>query len=151
MRCRPWNIPQRLACGVIVPADCGLEFSLPICRSPLKEALMALYLVTAEYVEPGPLLPPQQVVQMVESIILPSFEALEELARQKKIVAGGLVSGARSGAFILDAASNAEVSRILMELPFWGVVKWDVTPLESFRERHTEERNSIERIKKSLK
>ena len=111
---------------------------------------MPLYLVTGDYVEPGPLLPPQQVVQMVESAVLPSFEAMDALVKQKKILAGGLVSGARSGAFIVEAASNIEVSRILMELPFWGIVKWNVTPLESFSERHTEEKKSIERLKQSF-
>lgn len=112
---------------------------------------MAMYLVTGEYVEPGPLLPPPQVVQMVENAILPSFEALAKLAEQKKILAGGLVSGARSGAFIVEAASNVDVSRMLLELPFWGVVKWDVTRLEGFRERAAEERKSIDRLKQMLK
>ena len=112
---------------------------------------MPLYLVTAKYVEPGPLLPPQNAVPMIEHLVLPSFEAMEKLTKQKKILAGGLVAGARAGAFIMEAANNAEVSKILMELPFWGVVKFDVTPLETFRERLTEERKTVERLKNFLK
>lgn len=112
---------------------------------------MSLYLVTAEYVEPGPLLPPQQVIPMLENAVLPSFEAMEKLLQDRIILAGGLVSGARAGAFIMEAASNAEVSRILMQLPMWGIVTWKVTPLESFRERLIEERNSVERLKKMMK
>lgn len=112
---------------------------------------MAMYLVMGDYVEPGPLLPPQQVVQMVENAVLPSFEMMHKLAEQKKIVAGGLVSGARSGAFIVEAASNIEVTRMLMELPFWGIVEWKVMPLESFRERAAEEKKSIEQLKQHLK
>jgi hypothetical protein len=112
---------------------------------------MSQYLVTAEYVEPGPLLPPQHVIPMVENAVLPSFEAMEKLMKQKKILAGGLISGARAGAFIMEAESNAEVSRILMELPMWGIVTWKVTPLESFRERLTEERKAIDRLKKMIK
>jgi hypothetical protein len=143
--------------GCIVQAVQGSKHSdsgsIPLAAFPafLQGGFMALYLVIGDYVEPGPLLPPPQVVQMVESIVLPSFEAMEKLEKEKTIVAGGLVSGARSGAFIVEAASNAAVSRILMELPFWGVVKWKVTPLESFGERLAGERKSIERLKQSLK
>ena len=112
---------------------------------------MSLYLVNAEYVDPGPLLPPQQAIPILENAVFPSFEAMENLLKQKKILAGGLIAGARAGAFVMEAESNAEVSRILMELPFWGLVHWKVTPLESFRERLSEERKVIERLKKSLK
>ena len=112
---------------------------------------MALFLVTGEYVETGALLPPQQVVQVVEHMVFPSFEAMAKLEEQKKILAGGLVTGARAGAFIMEAASNSEVSRMLMELPFWGVIKWDVTPLDTFRERLAEERKTIERLKQNIK
>jgi hypothetical protein len=112
---------------------------------------MGMYLVTGKYVEPGPLLPPEGVVQMVENAVLPSFEMLAKLADEKKVLAGGLVTGAREGVFIVEAASNLEVSRTLMGLPFWGLVEWNVTPLESFRERATEERGSIENLKKMLR
>jgi len=73
------------------------------------------------------------------------------LQEQKKILAGGIYSGARAGAFIVDAASNDEVNRILMSLPFWGVVKWTVTPLQGFRERAVDEAKAIEPLKAMLK
>ena len=60
------------------------------------------YLVIGEYVDPGPLLPPQQVVQLVEQLVIPSAEALENLEDEKKVLGGGFVVGARAGAFILD-------------------------------------------------
>lgn len=44
---------------------------------------MARYLVTGEYVDPGPLLPPEQLVQMVEEMVLPSLEALAKLEERK--------------------------------------------------------------------
>src|ERR1700756_3900982 len=108
---------------------------------------MALFLVTGEYVEPGPLLPPQQVVQVVENAVFPSFEAIAKLQDQKKILAGGLLTGARAGVFIMEAASSLDVSRMLLELPFWGMVKWDVKPLDPVRERLAEERKSIDHLK----
>jgi hypothetical protein len=57
-----------------------------------------------KYVDPGPLLPPQQLAQMIEQSVLPGFEALEKLKAEKKVLAGGVVVGARTLAFIVDAA-----------------------------------------------
>lgn len=112
---------------------------------------MALYLVIGEYLDPGALVPPQGVVQIVEQVVLPSFEALAKLQKQKKIVAGGIHAGDRKGAFILDVADNDEANRVLMSLPFWGLVKWTLTPLQSFRERATDEAKLIAQLKASLK
>lgn len=112
---------------------------------------MALYLVIGEYLDPGALLPPQGVVQVVEQTVLPSFEALAKLQDQKKILAGGIYSGDRKGAFILDAADNDEASRMMMSLPFWGLVKWTLTPLQSFRERASDEAKMIAQLKATLK
>ena len=111
---------------------------------------MAIYLVTGEYVDPGPLLPPQQVAKLLEQLVLPTFEALAKLEEKKKIVAGGIVAGARTCVFIVDVGSNAELNRLLQELPFWGVVKWEATPLLSFRERAVDEKKAMERIKASI-
>src|SRR5579864_4546454 len=111
---------------------------------------MARYLVTGEYVDPGPLLPPEQLVQMVEQMVLPSFEALAKLQDQKKVLGGGIVAGARAGAFIVDVSSNSELNSLLQELPFWGLVKWTSTPLQTFRERAIDEKKAVERIKASL-
>lgn len=112
---------------------------------------MARYLVTGEYVDPGPMLPPQQLVQLIEQTVLPSFEALAKLEEQKKILGGGIVAGARAGAFIVEVASNSELNRLLQELPFWGIVKWTATPLQTFRERASDEKNAVERIKASVR
>jgi muconolactone delta-isomerase len=112
---------------------------------------MALYLVTGEYVDPGPLLPPQQLVQMVEQLVIPSFEALAKLEEQKKILGGGIVAGSRAGAFIVDVGSNSELNRLLQELPFWGVVTRKATPLQAFRDRAKDEKKAMDRIKASVK
>lgn len=112
---------------------------------------MALYLVIGEYLDPGAMLPPQGIVQIVEQTVLPSFEAMAKLQEQKKIVAGGIYSGDRRGAFILDVADNDEASRVLMSLPFWGLVKWTLTPMQSFRERASDEGRAIAQLKATLK
>lgn len=108
---------------------------------------MALYLVIGEYVDPGPLVPPQQVAHMVEHVVLPSFEAMAKLQDEKKIVAGGVYAGSRKGCFILDAASNDELNRIVLALPFWGLLNWTVIPMQGFRERAADERKAAEAMK----
>ena len=106
------------------------------------------YLVTGTYVEPGPLLPPQQVVQMLEQVVIPSLESMAALEKEKRIVAGGVLTGAREGVLIIEASSHEEVTRTLMNLPFWGLLKWQVTPIESFEFRAKLEREGVARMKK---
>ena len=108
------------------------------------------YLAIAEYTEPGPLLPPQQVAQLVEQLVIPSFEALAKLEDQKKVLGGGVNVGGRAGAFILDVGSDDEANRILQSLPFWGVVKWALTPLQGFRARVADERAMLGQLKAML-
>lgn len=105
---------------------------------------MSLYLVTGEYLDPGPLMPPQQAVPMIKQVVLPSLEEIAKLIDQKKILAGGIHVGAKKGTFIVEAASNAEVDKLLIGLPFWPLLKWTVEPLLSFRERAAEESKLIE-------
>ena len=112
---------------------------------------MARYLVTGEYVDPGPLLPPDQLVQMVEQMVLPSFDALAKLEEQRKVLGGGIVCGARAGAFIVDVASNTELNQLLQGLPMWGLVKFTSTPLQTFRERAADERKAMDQIKAPVK
>ena len=106
------------------------------------------YLVTGTYVEPGPLLPPQQVVQMLEQVVIPSLESMVALEKEKKIVAGGILTGAREGVFIIEASSHEEVTRTLMNLPFWGLLTWQVNPIESFEFRAKLEHEGVARMKK---
>lgn len=105
------------------------------------------YLVTGEYVDPGPLLPPQQLAQLIEQLVIPSFEALAKLETEGKVLGGGICAGGRAGAWVMEAASNDEVNGLLQNLPFWGVVRWNVTPLQGFRERAAGERQVLERLK----
>jgi len=111
---------------------------------------MARYLVTGEYIDPGPMQPPQQLAQMIEKLVLPSFEALAKLEEQRKVLGGGIMAGARAGAFIVDVGSNTELNQLLQELPFWGICKWTATPLQTFRDRAADEKKAVDRMKASL-
>lgn len=105
------------------------------------------YLVTMEFVEPGPLFAPQQLGQMVEETILPSFDLLASLQAEGKVVAGGVLAGTRTATFIVEAASNDELDQLVEGIPWWGVMKTTVTPLQSFAKRAANDRALLERIK----
>lgn len=78
---------------------------------------------------------PEEATEVLEDQILPMFDALMRLEKEGKILAGGLPVGERSCVFIADAASNDELDRMLREIPAWGVLDWQVTPLQSFAGR----------------
>lgn len=105
------------------------------------------YLVTMEFVEPGPLLAPQQLGQMVEQAILPSFDVLAGWQAEGKVAAGGVLAGTRSASFIIDAANHDELDQRLEGLPFWAVMKTTVVPLQAFAQRAANDRALLERIK----
>jgi hypothetical protein len=66
-------------------------------------------------------------------------------------LAGGLPVAERKFVFILEAASTVEVDRILRDIPAWGVLQWQVTPLQSFAGRASMERGILAELKRRLK
>jgi hypothetical protein len=50
------------------------------------------YLVTGEFIDPGPLLPPDQLAGMIRQAILPSHDVLTNLKSEGKLIAGGMQS-----------------------------------------------------------
>lgn len=107
------------------------------------------YLVTMEYVEPGPLFSAQQLGQMVAATILPSFDLLAGLQAEGKIVAGGVLAGTRTASFIVETASNDELDQLLEGIPWWGIMKTTVVPLQSFSQRVANDRKLMEKIQAS--
>jgi hypothetical protein len=103
------------------------------------------YLVTAAN-GPG-FTTPDEALAVLENGILPTFDALLKLEAEKKIVAGGLPVGDRRLVFIAEAASHEELDGVLRSLPAWGVLTWDVTPLQSFAGRAAQERSVVARLK----
>ena len=91
---------------------------------------------------------PEEAVEILEEVVLPTFDALMKLEAQKKIVAGGLPVGDRAFVFIAEAVSNEELDRLLRSLPAWGVLEWQVTPLQSFAGRAAQERDLVRQFKK---
>jgi hypothetical protein len=52
---------------------------------------------------------------------------------------------------LVDAASNDELSKLLHGLPFWGIVKTNVTPLESYEHRGALDRELVKKLKAMAK
>jgi hypothetical protein len=105
-----------------------------------------LFLVSGEWVEPGALLPAEQLPPILEQVVLPSLEMLAGWEEQGK-VHGGVFAGERAGAWVVEAASGEEIGQLLTSLPFWGLVKWQVRPLQSARSTAERDRRVAEQIK----
>jgi len=105
-----------------------------------------LYLVTGRFIEGS--VTSAEFPQVWEQAIRPSLESLAKMADEKKL-SGGILAGQRAGAFIIEAQSNEEVGAILAGLQFWGLVTWDVTPLQSIRSAIERDRKAVEALKAS--
>ncbi len=93
------------------------------------------YLVTLEWIDPmgNGALAPKEFAQVIDQVVVPSMEALAKLTDQKKVLAGGVLSGERASTFVVEASSNDEATELVQAIPFWVLCKWKVTPLESFQ------------------
>jgi hypothetical protein len=118
-------------------------------RIQIWEMLNMRYFVKAEFVELGASLSPKDFVPMIENLVIPSFEAMDRLETEK-ILVSGIVSGGRAGMFIIDVKSNNELTKLLQSLPFWGILKWDIIPLDIPKDRIEVEKQFLENIKKSM-
>jgi muconolactone delta-isomerase len=87
----------------------------------------------------------------LKEVILPSFDMLLKLEAEKKILAGGLPVGDRAFVFIVEATSNDEADQLLRNIPMWGSLDWEVTPLQTFAGRAGMERGAIKAVRKASK
>ncbi len=92
---------------------------------------------------------PEEVAEVLEKGILPTFDMLMELKTKKKIVVGGLPAGSRTLYLIIEAGSHDEIDRMLRDLPAWGVFSWKVVPLQSLEGRAEMERQVLKSLKSS--
>ena len=109
------------------------------------------YLVTEELIDPGPLLPPEQLLGIMRQWVTPSIDALINLKSEGKIIAGGVRVGERALVLIFEAESNEELDSILQRLPLWGLGKWKVTPLETLEGRTARDRQFTDELEQSLR
>jgi len=115
-----------------------------------KEAGGMQYLVTMDFVDPGPMLPTEQYAGMMRQAVLPGHEALKTLRSEGKIIAGGFPVGERAIAFIAESDSPKDLDALLQFIPFWGITKTKVTPLQDWEARHDQDRQGTEQMEQSL-
>lgn len=90
---------------------------------------------------------PEEELEVLNKVVLPSFDELIKLENEKKILGGGLPVGDRAFVFIVEAASNAELDNMLRNIPMWGSLDWEVTALQTFSGRAAQERKVLEELK----
>lgn len=92
---------------------------------------------------------PEETLQVLEQGILPTFDYLIGLEKQGKILAGGIPLAERAIVLVVEASSNEEVDRLIRDVPAWGVLDWQVTPLETLSGRAEKEREVVSQLRGS--
>jgi muconolactone delta-isomerase len=90
---------------------------------------------------------PQQGIVFIEQFILPTLELCKRLEAEKKIVAGGPLSGAVALALIVSAKSAEELDDLITSLPVWPLMETTVTPLSTFDVRMQAVRTRLKQLK----
>jgi muconolactone delta-isomerase len=88
------------------------------------------FLVTIEASDPPVGMPPEQLGQVLDQMIIPGVEKLAQWEQEGRVHGGGYTAG-RGGVFIVDADSSEEVDQLVTSLPHWALLKVDVKPLVS--------------------
>ena len=86
-----------------------------------------------------------------KEFIHPTLELCKKLEAEKKILAGGPMSGAVAIALIVQAESAVELDDLIESLPVWPLMETTVTPLTSFDGRIAALRPRLEHLKASVK
>jgi muconolactone delta-isomerase len=89
---------------------------------------------------------PQDGIVFIEQFILPTLELCKKLEAEKKIVAGGPLSGAIALSLIVSAESAQELDDLITSLPVWPRMEMTVTPLTTFDGRMQTVRARLEQL-----
>lgn len=90
---------------------------------------------------------PSEGMELLENVVLPSFNYMIQLEKEKKIIAGGLPVGDRAFVFVMEADSNDELDRLIRNIPMWATLDWEVTPLQTLSARADQERQAVQEYK----
>ena len=89
----------------------------------------------------------EEGISFIEQYIFPTLEICKKLQDEKKIVAGGPVSGAIALAMVIRADSIQELDELIGSLPIWPRMETTVIPLTSFDGRMATLRPRLERLR----
>ncbi len=108
------------------------------------------YLVQMKLADSGRPTSPQEGRILIEQFVLPTLELCKKLQAEKKILAGGPVSGAIALAVVINGESIQELDELIESLPIWPRMETTVIPLTSFEGRMVAVRATLERLKARL-
>ncbi len=86
-------------------------------------------------------------IAFIEQSIFPTLELCKKLQEEKKILAGGPMSGAVAIALIVNAESARELDDLITSFPVWPRMETEVTPLTTFEGRAQTLRPRLEQLK----
>lgn len=107
------------------------------------------YLVIGEAIDYS--MTPKELIAYIEQSVAPSLESMAKMENDKIILGGGIYAGGRVGVGIFEAESNEQLSSYLQSFPFWGNMKWTVTPLDSYSERLKQTKTNVDKLKSMQK
>ena len=90
---------------------------------------------------------PQEGIVFIEQFILPTLELCKRFEAEKKIIAGGPLSGAIALSLFVSAESVQELDDLITSLPVWPRMETTVTPLTTFDFRMQAVRARLEQLK----
>jgi muconolactone delta-isomerase len=94
---------------------------------------------------------PQEGITFIEQYIFPTLELCKKMQAEKRILAGGPMSGAIGIAMIVQAESALELDQLIENLPVWPLMETTVTPLTTFDGRMAALRPRLEALRATLK
>ena len=94
---------------------------------------------------------PQEGAAFMEGYIFPSLEMCKRLEAERKILAGGPMSGTIGIALIVQAETAQELDELIESLPVWPQMETTVSPLTTFDGRIATLHPRLEQLKTSLK
>ena len=90
---------------------------------------------------------PEDGIAFIEQFIFPTLELCKKLQEEKKIAAGGPVSGTVALALIVNAETAQELDDLITSLPVWPRMETEVTPLTTFDARRQSLTARLEALK----
>ena len=103
---------------------------------------------TADSVRPRS---PEETIAFIKQYVLPTLDVCDKLLEEKKIVAGGPVSGAIALSLIVSVESVQELDDLITSLPVWPRMETTVTPLSTFDVRIQTVRSRLEQLRGQVK
>jgi hypothetical protein len=101
------------------------------------------YLVEFEATQASAQTSREQTIERLDTLVIPT---LENLGKNGKVRAGGIVAGTLAGAFVVGAKSKDQVTEFVRALPASNIMQWKVTPLDTFAHRADIEKKVVQEL-----